>query len=390
MKNQWDMLVVGSGLSGMVIAHEAAQCGKRVLILEKRDHIGGNIFDYRDQNGVLVQKYGPHVFFTDDKNIEKYISQFVPVESFYPECRTYIEGKSIPMPFNFASIDILYEKEEAETLKEALLSEFAPKKIVSVMDVVNSKKEMIHEYGMYMYEHEYKKYTFKQWGIPIEKIDLSVFMRVPVYLSYKSAYLMKKYQFMPQGGFANLAVRMLDNPNIRVELCSDALPRLQLEPNEGRIYFDDHVNIPIVYTGPLDALFAFCYGKLPYRALEFVWKTIDAEKGPPTPLSAFPETDKYIRITDYTQFPPQKADNKSVIAIEFPIEYDRSAWCGNEPYYPVLTEASETLISQYRLLAEKFVNLFPCGRLADFKYYNMDQAINRAIDVWKHVQESLL
>ena len=194
---------------------------------------------------------------------------------------------------------------------------------------------------------------------------------------------------MPCGGFTKLATRMLDHPNIQVDLCSDALPRLRIDYGKGRICFDDQMNIPIVYTGPLDALFAFCYGKLPYRALEFIWKTIDAEKKPPTPLSAFPEADKYIRITDYTQFPPQEADNKSVIAIEFPIEYDQTAFCGNEPYYPVLTEASTTLINQYRMLAGRFANLFPCGRLADFKYYNMDQAINRAIDVWERLRESV-
>ena len=214
-------------------------------------------------------------------------------------------------------------------------------------------------------------------------------MRVPVYLSYNAAYLMKKYQFMPCGGFTKLATRMLSHPNIQVELCSDALPRLRIDANQGRICFDGQVNIPIVYTGPLDALFAFCYGKLPYRALEFLWKTIDVEKRPPTPLSAFPEADKFIRITDYAQFPPQEAGNKSVIAIEFPIEYDQTAFCGNEPYYPVLTEASQELISQYWQLAGKFVNLFPCGRLADFKYYNMDQVINHAIDMWKHIQESV-
>ena len=222
----YDVLVVGCGLSGMVVARRMAEKGKHVLILEKRNHIGGNIYDYRDENGVLVQKYGPHVFFTDDENIENYITRFVQVNYFYPECRTYIDGKSIPIPFNFASIDLLYGELEAAELKELLISEFAPRKIVSVLDIVNSKTPQIHKYGQFMYENEYRKYSAKQWGRPIEEIEPSVFMRVPVYLSYDKAYLRNKYQYMPEGGFTRLAQKIIEHENIKVALNCDALNRL--------------------------------------------------------------------------------------------------------------------------------------------------------------------
>lgn len=377
-----DILIVGCGLSGMVVARELAERGLKVLILEKRDHIGGNIYDYRDKNNVLVQKYGPHVFFTDNENIEKYVTRFTPVNYFYPECRTYIGGRAIPIPFNFASIDLLYSESQATQLKELLIGEFAPKKIVSVLDVVNSKTPQIHEYGQFMYENEYRKYSAKQWGRPIEEIDPSVFMRVPVYLSYDNAYLKSKYQYMPEGGFTKLAQKILEHENIEVELNCDALNKLTIDYDNGRIWCRDiEHEIPVVYTGPLDALFDYRFGYLSYRALEFVWKTIPRNKMPETPLSAFPEGDKYIRITDYTQFPPQECEDKAVIAIEFPLTYDPNSLCGNEPYYPVLTDESNIMIEKYRSLAGQFNNLYPCGRLADFRYYDMDQVILRAFEI---------
>lgn len=378
----YDVLIVGCGLCGMVVARELADKGKKVHIIERRNHIGGNIYDYRDENGVLVQKYGPHVFFTDDESIEKYITRFTQIDYFYPECRTYISGKAIPIPFNFASIDLLYSDLEAAELKELLISEFAPRKIVSVLDVVNSKIPQIHKYGQFMYENEYRKYSAKQWGRPIEEIEPSVFMRVPVYLSYDKAYLRNKYQYMPEGGFTRLAQRIIEHENIKVTLNCDALNSLTVDADNGKVWCRDiEHEIPVIYTGPLDALFGYCYGYLPYRALEFVWKTVNRSKVMETPLSAFPEGDKYIRITDYAQFPPQESGEKSIVAIEFPLEYDRDSLCGNEPYYPTLTNESSVMIEKYMSLASRFSNLYPCGRLADFKYYNMDKAILRAFEV---------
>ena len=369
---------MGCGLTGMVIARTMAEKGLRVYIVERRDHIGGNIYDYKDSNGVLVQKYGPHVFFTDDESIERFVKQYIDTFPFYPECRTMIGGTPIPMPFNFASIDIIYEEEKAKELKRELILEFGENTIVSVVDVLNSKNNSIHEYGVFMYEHEYKKYSAKQWGRPIESISPSVFMRVPVYISYKKPYLRQKFQFMPVGGFTEFAKKLVDHPNISIELGIDVIDRICIDIERNSAVFDGVYSGPIVYTGPLDALFGYAHGRLPYRALEFTWKAVPKEKSIETPLCAFPEADKYIRITDYTQFPPQASTNKAVIAIEYPLEYKENDLCGNEPYYPVLTEESIALYKKYEAEAKAIFNLYICGRLADYKYYNMDACILRA------------
>lgn len=378
----YDYIIVGCGLSGMVIARELAEAGKKVLITEKRDHIGGNIYDYVDEHGILVQKYGPHVFFTDKKDIEEYITKFIPVDYFYAECRTYIDGKAIPMPFNFKSIDLIYDDVKSSELIQELIDEFGFDSIVSVVDLINSHNKFVHEYGMYMYEHEYRKYTAKQWGKSIEEIDASVFMRVPVYISYKKPYLKSKYQYMPRGGFTKFAKTLIDHKNINVKLCVDALDGINIDLDNRTISYKDYT-CPIIYTGPLDALFNFKYGNLPYRALEFSWKVINKKEAPETPLSAYPEGDKYIRITDYTQFPPQDFGDKAVIAIEFPVEYKKNELCGNEPYYPTLTDKSKIIYKQYEALAKMFDNFHYIGRLAEFKYYNMDAIIDNALALSK-------
>lgn len=386
INDMYDYLIIGCGLTGMVIARELAENDYKVLIIEKRNHIGGNMYDYIDHNGLLVQKYGPHVFFTDNENIEKYVTKFIPVEKFYPECRTYISGEAIPMPFNFNSIDIIYpDKNYAAKLKEELEGEFGINSIVSVLDVINSKNDMIHDYGMYMYENEYKKYTAKQWNKNIDEIEPSVFMRVPVYISEKKPYLKEKYQFMPVGGFTKLAKSIINHPNITVSLEENALDKISIDEQEKKIVYDHFYSKTIIYTGPLDALFSYRFGELPYRALEFTWKVIKKQSAPKTPLSAYPEGDKYIRITDYSQFPPQEFGDNALIAIEYPFEYKRNELCGNEPYYPTLTKESKKMFKQYKSLANEYQNLLWCGRLAEFKYFNMDSIIENALDLAKNI-----
>lgn len=389
----WDVIVVGCGLSGMVAARELAERGKRILILEKRNHIGGNIFDCVDGNGFLVQKYGPHCFFTEDYTIKEYVEKFVGIEECFVKCQTMIDGMAIPMPFNFQSIDILYEKSDADNLKMELLRYFKDKEIVYVTDLLECPIKIITDYGKFMYEKEYMLYTAKQWGRTIESISPDIFKRVPVYLSYRKEYQYHRYQFLPRGGFTKLAESILDHENIEVQLESKAELVENIDGGQKNMSISCHgTNFegPIIFTGELDSLFGYRYGRLPYRSLEFVWKTYELESYQDTEIVAWPQKDKITRVTEYKKMPIQEKANKTVISVEIPLEYDPESPIGNEPYYPIKNDENDKLYLMYKELTANYRNLFCCGRLADYKYYNMDMVINRALQIADEAEEYIM
>ena len=389
----YDIIIIGCGLSGMVSARKLADLGYKVLIFEERDHIGGNIYDKIDEDGFLVQKYGPHCFFTNEESIKKYIEDYVEVEDCFVKCRTMIDGKKIPMPFNFASIDLIYDKAEADELKKCLQEEFKEKKIVSVTDLLESKRKIISEYGKYMYDNEYRLYSSKQWGRKIEDISPDVFHRVPVYLSYDDCYQSSKYQFLPKGGFTEFSKRILKSGNIDVILninpISDGI--VYIKENKIVVRWKNNVydNIPILFTGELDALLGYRYGHLPYRSLEFIWKLIGKNEFQETAIVAYPQADKITRITEYKKMPVQCIEGKTKICIEIPLEYDLQSPVGNEPYYPIKNDKNDSIYNKYLDDAQKIRNLFFCGRLADYKYYNMDAVIMRALDETQKIVEDI-
>ena len=376
-----DCLIIGCGLCGIVAARRLAEAGKQVTIIEKRNHIGGNIYDFCNHDGILIQRYGPHSFFTDRKDIKDYIEQFSPTRDSFVEYRTMINGQAIPMPFNFKSIDLLYQKVEAEELKKRLLDAYPGQEIISVTSLVEHSDPMIKAYGTFMFRNEYQLYSAKQWGRPIDSIEPAVFNRVPVYLSYRKPYQRHPYQFLPVGGFTKLASRMIDHPNITLELEVDALAHLALRET-GRIFWDgEELKCPVLYTGQLDELFNYTYGTLPYRSLEFIWKTLPIESFQETGIVAYPQADKITRITEYTKLPYQHVKGKTTIAIEIPFEYTPGSPFGGEPYYPVLTAQTKDLYYRFLKASQKYPTLFLGGRLADYRYYNMDDVILRGWQV---------
>ncbi len=383
-----DCLIVGCGLCGMVIARFLAEHGKRVHIVERRRHIGGNIYDFRDENGLLVQKYGPHSFFTDNIEVKRYIERYISVKDCYLEYVTMINGRSFPMPFNFKAIDMLYGEDKGSVLKEKLRRAFPEREVVSVSSLVEHEDGQIAEFGRFMYENEYRLYTAKQWGRPIETISPDVFGRVPVYLSYKKEYEPHKYQFVPENGFTDLAERLLDDERISYELNVDATEHLKLNEQNAAITWDDRpLTCPIVYTGPLDELFGFKYGRLPYRSLEFIWKTAPVTNSTAA-IVAWPQAETVTRVTDFCKLPVQETPNgKTTIAIEIPFEYDPNRPFGNEPYYPIDNVKTRGLYDKYRQEAERFSNLFVAGRLGEYKYYNMDHTILNALKVAGKIME---
>ena len=368
-------LIIGCGLSGAVIARELAEQGKKVEIWERRDHIGGNMYDYVDEHGFLVQKYGPHTFHTNKKFLYDYMCRFEQWQDYKLTCGAVWDGKYTPTPFNFSTIDTFFPEKKAKLLKEKLKAAYAGREFATVVEVLENPDPDIRGYAEYLFQNDYAPYTAKQWGVSPAEIDPSVLKRVPLRFSYGEGYFDDSYQVMPIHSFTRFFENLLGHPNITVKLGINALDRLSVSSDS---LFLDGVNttIPVIYTGALDELFGHIYGRLPYRSLRFEWKYTERDSVQLAPVVAYPQEKDYTRITEYKKLPAQNRPGSSY-AVEYPLPYQDGTYM--EPYYPILTEASQKQYAQYHELADRIPSLIPCGRLADFKYYNMDQALEAAL-----------
>lgn len=377
-------LIVGCGLSGSVIGRELAEDGHDITIWDRRDHIGGNMYDYLDEHGIIVHKYGPHCFHTNNKALYDYMCRYNQWRPFRIFCQAEINGKATPSPFNFQTIDDFYTKDDAQKLKDALKENYPNREFVTVVEALESPVSIIREYAEFLFEKDYSLYTAKQWGMAPSEIDPSVLKRVPLRLSYKDGYFDDEYQVMPVTTYEQFFKNILNHPNIKVKLGIDALDHISKDEKRNIILVDGDDSFNVIYTGALDELFDCCYGKLPYRSLRFEWKYEEKDSFQGAPLVAYPQAEGYTRIVEYKKMPLQDVKGTSY-AVEYPLPYNHSEEV--EPYYPILTEHSQSLYIQYRELASKYSNLIACGRLADFKYYNMDQALNRSLDQSRIIQE---
>lgn len=374
-----DILVVGCGLCGAVLARELAETGKKVVVWERREHIGGNMYDYTDKYGFWVQKYGPHTFHTRKHELYNYICRFEQWKEYKLTCGAVWDGKYTPAPFNFTTIDTFFSSAKADKLKKTLKKAFAGREFATVMEVLEHPDEDIRGYAEYLFQNDYAPYTAKQWGVSPAEIDPSVLKRVPLRFSYEEGYFDDPYQVMPEHSFTRFFENLLDHSNVEVKLGVDALKHLQV--SGAKLLLDgEPFRGPVIYTGALDELFGAVYGHLPYRSLRFEWNHTRKESFQPAPVVAYPQEKGYTRITEYTKLPVQKGFGSSY-AVEYPLPYQEGEKL--EPYYPVLTAESQAQYSKYKALADRVPNLVPCGRLADFKYYNMDQALERALETLK-------
>lgn len=373
------VLVIGAGLSGAVIGRHLAEKGVKVDIWEKRSHIAGNMYDYEDDHGFLVQKYGPHTFHTINKELYEYMCRYEDWQDYKLTCSAVWDGKYTPTPFNFTTIDIFYPEEKAEELKQHLREAFKGRSTATVVEVLGNEDPLVREYAEFLFRNDYAPYTAKQWGVSPEEIDPSVLARVPLRFSYDTGYFDDPYQVMPMHSFTRFFENLLHHPNIHVELGQDALKRLEIRENQ---LFVDGTPFDglVVYTGPIDELFHLQYGKLPYRSLRFEWKYSEEDSIQDAPVVAYPQEKGFTRITEYKKLPVQDKPGSSY-AVEYPLPYEEGK--DMEPYYPVLTKESQEQYGRYKALADKVPQLICCGRLADFKYYNMDQALDRALEICK-------
>ncbi len=375
--NGFGAVVVGCGLVGGLVARHLAESGRKVVILERRNHIAGNMYDYINDQGILVQKYGPHTFHTRKKELFKLVCKYSSWKNYRVNCKVDIYGKQTPSPFNFQTIDDYYPQEKAEEIKKHLLSAYPGAETVTIVELLGSSDPIIKEYADFLFAEDYSLYTAKQWGISPSEIDISVLKRVPVRLSYKDGYFDDEFQVMPENGFTEFFKNIISHENITVMLNTNALEHISIV-NEKLLIDGEEAHIPVIYTGEVDELLRQKFGALPYRSLRFEIRHEDTDSYQDAPIVAYPRAEGFTRITEYTKMPPQTTSGKTVIAVEYPQPYEKGR---TEPYYPILTENSIALYQQYKTAFDNIPHLYLCGRLADFKYYNMDQAIERAVEI---------
>ena len=373
-----DVLIAGCGLCGAVIARELAERGKKIIICERRNHIGGNMYDYVNEHGILVHKYGPHTFHTNKKKLYDYICKYENWINYRLYCGAVINGKCTPVPFNFQTIDDFYTKEKAILLKNHIKKEFKNRYCASILEVLSSKDPVIKEYGYFLFKNDYSLYTAKQWGIPANQIDPCVLERVFLRFSYEEGYFEDTYQVLPKTSYVSFFNKLLDHNNIDVRLKVDVKSFIKLDRLNKKCLVQGKEIPCIVYTGPIDELFDYCYGKLPYRSLRFEWKNEKLLSKQKYAVIAYPQEESFTRIVEYKKLPIQNSD-WTTYEIEYPLNYEYSS--NFEPYYPVLTQHSNCLLKKYKKEVNLISNLFVCGRLGDFKYYNMDETLERALKI---------
>lgn len=374
-------LIVGAGLSGAAVGRTLAEAGERVRIIDRRDVPGGNMKDHLDPSGIMVQDYGPHTFHTNDRRLMEYMERFQDWDRYELTCGAVWDGSYTPTPFNFTTIDTFFGGEKGEMIKEAFRKGRPGKATITVTEALSDPDPLIREYAQYLFEKDYRPYSSKQWGRDPSEIDPSVLRRVPLRLSYRDGYFDDEFQVMPATSFTDFFDRILDHPNITLDLGVDSKEVLSVR--DGTLDCDED---RAVYTGALDELFGYSLGRLPYRSLTFEWVHHDMESFQPAPVVAYPSDPEIVRITEYNKLPVQKGDG-AVCAVERSHTYEPGS--SLEPYYPVLTDGSIALHDRYRRMAEDVEGLSFCGRLADFRYYNMDQALDRALSLGSSLVASL-
>jgi UDP-galactopyranose mutase len=382
--DNYDFIIVGAGFAGTILAERlASQNGKRVLLIEQRDHIAGNMYDYYDENGVLVHKYGPHLFRTNSPRVLSYISQFTDWHPYQHRVLANVQDQLIPVPFNLTSIERLLP-DSAEQLKAMLIAEFGMDVKVSVSVLRNHADARIREFGEYVFENVYLNYTTKQWGDKPENLDFeTITARVPVHISYDDRYFQEQHQALPKEGYTKMFERMLGNPLIEVRLGVKAKDVLSFDERTGRVlYLGAPLEGGLIYTGPIDELFNFKFGELPYRSLRFDLESHDMELYQPCATVNYPNTELYTRITEYKHL---MADSpaKTTIMKEYPQSYDRNIPAQSIPYYPIPKDSNAALYDKYLELTRQFPQLMLVGRLAEYRYYDMNNIIERALDVYE-------
>jgi UDP-galactopyranose mutase len=359
----FDYLIVGAGFAGSVLAERLANVsGKKVLICDKRNHIGGNAYDHYNEHGVLVHKYGPHIFHTNAREVFDYLSRFTEWRPYEHRVQASVDGQLVPMPINLDTINKLY----GLSLTSFQLEEFFKSVAEPREQLRTSEDVVVSKVGRELYEKFFRNYTRKQWDLDPSELDASVTSRVPVRTNRDDRYFTDTYQAMPLHGYTRMFERMLDSPNIKVMLNCD------YQEIAGEVGYRE-----MIYTGPVDAFFDYRYGKLPYRSLEFKHETHNAAQFQSAPVVNFPNEHSYTRVTEFKYLTGQEHPKTSIV-----YEYPRAE---GDPYYPVPRRENAEIYTKYKALADATPDVHFVGRLATYKYYNMDQIVAQALTTYAKI-----
>lgn len=357
MNSAFDFLVVGAGFAGSIVAERlAAGAGKSVLLCDRRPHVGGNAYDHFDSAGILVHKYGPHIFHTNSADIFSYLSRFTAWRDYEHRVLASVAGQLLPVPINLDTINRLY----GLSLDEKGMENFLAERVVPCPSPRTSKEVVLSRVGRDLYEKFFRNYTRKQWGLDPSQLDAQVAARIPVRTNRDDRYFTDRFQAMPKHGFTRLFENMLDHPRIELALGVD-YRELREEVS------CEH----IVFTGPIDEFFNFRFGKLPYRSLRFEHQTLACEQHQPVAVVNYPNTYDYTRVTEFKHLTGQQHSHTSIV-----FEYPQGS---GDPYYPIPQPANAALYARYRALAQDRADVSFVGRLATYRYYNMDQVVGQAL-----------
>ncbi len=368
MKIDW--LIVGAGFTGCTLAERiATQLNQKVLLIDRRNHVGGNAYDYHNNSGILLHKYGPHIFHTNSKKVWDYLNAFTEWRPYHHHVLAVIEGRKVPVPFNLNSLRELFPQRYAERLEDALLGTYGFGVKVPILKMREHENPDLRALADYIYKNVFYGYTVKQWEMKPEELDPSVTGRVPVYISRDDRYFQDTWQAMPRHGYSAMFQKMLDHRNIRVLLNTD------YKELEGMVKFNR-----MVYTGPVDDFFGQMHGHLPYRSLRFDFVDSPEERVQEVGTINYPNDYDFTRITEQKYLSGQKAP-VSTLVVEYPQRHVPGV---TEPYYPIPTEENRQQYNLYLKEIEKLKGtVLLAGRLADYKYYNMDQAVAHAFKVFE-------
>ena len=363
----FDWLIVGAGFAGATLAERiATERDEKVLIIDRRPHIGGNAYDRFNEDGLLVHQYGPHIFHTNSEMIFEHLSKFTEWRKYEHRVLAVVDGQEVPIPINLDTVNRLYG---LNLTSEELPAWFAAR-AETVDPIRTSEDVVVSVVGRELYEKFFQGYTRKQWGMDPSELDKSVTARVPTRTNRDDRYFTDEYQYMPKHGYTRMFEKMLDHPNIKVMTQTD--------------YADIKNEVTfkrLIWTGPVDEYFGFRHGKLPYRSLKFRHETLDVEQALPTGTVNYPQTEDYTRISEY-KFMTGQVHPKTAITYEYPS-------AEGDPYYPIPRPENAELYKKYERLAMATPNVWFVGRLATYRYYNMDQVTGQALATFRRIQEAL-